>query len=666
MQQLSEGWRTNSRGAAPSRLHSVDRTGRPMALIPLSSAHLLVLLFIAWAISLHSSSSSALPAPTTWSMPPFPFTVGAPLSFAWPFPTTAFHALSWPAIWTALTSFSHEKEEPEDEEEAAGDEEPLIADQSQRDSHPQHLSTSRRLVLATMGAISSTILVVAVVVVMLSLLSQPSHLPLPVAAASPTPEPSIASEYVTDLSIPSSLLFQFGEGKPAPGFGFKLNNLLLAAVTCLSFHDNRTLFLSDSGWIYSSFLHLFLPPLPSAPHLPGWDDSAESNNAAAIHEAMAWPPLLSSLPITVRIRPSPANFSAGECSGGDALRCVPATSPSLSGMRGSLVYDIALTLPSSSYLSASSIPSASSAHLREYKHQQRTARHVSVDGGYAYGWWPDIRSTEPVPPPTWLPLFLSMSSPQMLMAYNNASHFLATHSLPMPHLLYVLEHRLMHRLLIVSPSIRRAVRKWLSRFQLRSGAKRRQKLLSAALRGDSVTWPFQTPTYSPGNAFIALHVRRQDKSRERPLVESRHYLEQVDDIIRGDPDLRAAFPAISPRMRNCTAKFYPQVVLLSDDINAVFTEMRELRPCYRFIYPDIATSLVARTDEVSYAAMTPALQEEEAERLLSALVLLSEADYTVLTYSSNIGRLVAMSRGWVDSVWEKHVRSVDGDSWTPW
>jgi hypothetical protein len=162
---------------------------------------------------------------------------------------------------------------------------------------------------------------------------------------------------------------------------------------------------------------------------------------------------------------------------------------------------------------------------------------------------------------------------------------------------------------------------------------------------------------------------------------------------------------------NSTGWRQPQVVLMSDDALSLW-EMRKLRPCWNWFVPEeipplqefASDSLVARYNPNSKISKSEFLvnelrqnaAEEQFARdrfhnewmlqhnhvnqdqfnaldgfermrqtrfLMVGMIFLSISDYSIMTYSSNVGKLVATSRPWLDTL-QNRLISLD-QHWSP-
>ncbi|CAK8682849.1 unnamed protein product [Clavelina lepadiformis] len=124
--------------------------------------------------------------------------------------------------------------------------------------------------------------------------------------------------------------------------------------------------------------------------------------------------------------------------------------------------------------------------------------------------------------------------------------------------------------------------------------------------------------------YVSFHVRRTDKLHsEARYFNIEEYMQHVVNWYERDEE----------HARSYTRKVY----VASDDLANVIPDARSKYPDYEFLYH-------AAHEDKPLKSMTQFVQdrEEEAEliSLVCDLMILSQSDYFVGTYSSNIGRLV--------------------------
>ena len=242
--------------------------------------------------------------------------------------------------------------------------------------------------------------------------------------------------------------------------------------------------------------------------------------------------------------------------------------------------------------------------------------------------------------------------------------------LPAPPLLFVEKQRIFHDLLILRPEYRSQAADVLQRL----GWTTRSSLWEAAWRRHSAQ-AAPVPSASSGSSsrpYLAFHVRRQDKSVEFKEMPLSVFIAAAERVVSNDLQLQQAFGVVSSssclptREANASAEQYAvQLMLLTDD-DSTLAELRRLRPCWRVETPFPAEPGMVRKGDGQVAQQSSHWKQEMARRLLVSLVLLTEADYAIVTFSSNIGRLVALARGWVDFSWAGRTVSLDTDWFHIW
>ena len=183
-----------------------------------------------------------------------------------------------------------------------------------------------------------------------------------------------------------------------------------------------------------------------------------------------------------------------------------------------------------------------------------------------------------------------------------------------------------------------------------------------------------------GRRYVAVHVRRGDKLRSLKVRKdadpSAFFLRAVRDIVNASAALAAvvsdgAFVAPSTVISEACAALgsqaalpQPDVVLVSDDAT-VYSTLPLLAPCWRWHFPFGGPAHISDRpstgghDQSTFDVMELAERESAAMNFLCQLMTLVLADHAVVTYSSNVGRLVATIRGWQDSHVERRVHSLD-------
>ena len=221
--------------------------------------------------------------------------------------------------------------------------------------------------------------------------------------------------------------------------------------------------------------------------------------------------------------------------------------------------------------------------------------------------------------------------------------------------------------------------------------------------------------------YVGIHLRRGDKEGELKNVHHleyatvSRYVDAAEAFIGSEARLNASWPVMTkaavladhsasrwqlldqPTADSCAAWWrqqddalqlpQPHVVAVSDD-PASYVTLRQYRPCWRWMFPaehefwsaegrewrpasDRQQAAAGNTGGHSQWTFNG---EPEAKRLsatagvLIDMLLLSMADCVVLTLSSNIGRMVALSRGWWDVHVERRLTSLDElvDKWRPY
>ena len=452
-----------------------------------------------------------------------------------------------------------------------------------------------------------------------------------------------------------TLLVDFG-AMLGNGFGSRANSVLQAACSALREVDDRHLFIRDTGWNYQTFASYFLPPPDVAPTLPGWNDGCDRN--VSIWQQLYWPPAFNTRSIQV----------VDSAAAGDAAP-------------KHLVHDAELVdrYPSALYISASTAPSFAypftapcliphpldieDQHGSEAMEISRTHPHKKARHGYAYAHPQLTQREEPMRFFTFPPdirAHLRLSSPAQLA--NNRS-------LAVPSELYLLYNRMLHFLFVLKPALRQRAMDFFTSHGLRTRSaaiEAVRRRLEQQARDNTSSSSSSSPLSFPGIGSIACHVRRADKFTEARPISSVVYLQEVERIAFADRELYASFPALpaalAGRCGNHTRQV--QVVLASDQLN-ITDEFRLLQPCFAYHTLPRPADFVARRDEGTMWSMGSVARVVTTEHFMVELVLMSEADYAVVTFSSNVGRLIGTSRGWLDMAWENRMRSLDNSFWTP-
>ena len=541
------------------------------------------------------------------------------------------------------------------------------------------------------------------------------HLPLPSAASSPSPQPA--------QSAAAALPATFCERLPVcrrtlvldlrttrVGFTSRIDQLLQSAIACLREFDNRVCLVDDREWNYFSLSLLFTPAPPALPVLRGWNDP-DTNQTLAVMQQLQWPPVWSARRLRVDSAspappPSPINTTAGTGRAhlvSDALSIDPQLSPELEtalasaysaaevrfdpeadsfpalllrqpGCAGSSTVDLHNGFCSAAY--RSEYMSWDWGDTRSAASRRKVRQHPHVLSAAPYGYqleWSDPLRLQMVTGDlltNTLRLQLSLSSPHL---FPSADRGAASPALQSPPVIFMLKQRMLHLFFTLRAEHREQAALRLRQWKLRSrGAVWEQIMLE--LRGRAQTLSRAAAPDAPaapsldvygrvnGSGSIAVHIRRQDKRQEAEPVALAAYIQAAEHIVGLDHGLRASFPPLPAELREqCGSAPHVQLIVLTDDPTVV-PELAAARPCWRLHLPYEPDKQLERRGASDQLELPSALKRVSAERLMVELVLASEADYAVVTYSSNIGRLLAINRGWRDSHWEGRVVSVD----VPW
>ena len=489
------------------------------------------------------------------------------------------------------------------------------------------------------------------------------------------------------------------------GLGSKVDQLLTIAIASLREFDARFAFLDDRAWSYYALQLLFMPAPAITPILHGWnDDGADQTRAMELQ--LAWPPVWSTRPLFLdRDLPclqdehrSPAQRAAGLQVNLSSVSASGFT-PSAAELR---VLSAASRLHACSTVERDLYPYAllspacglqvpvlrhhsclcSAAHADEYRLRYdyynpvrgadwvklQNETHLACAGPYGFRshWMAVVRDVK-VALPLSLDLrrVLALSQPRQF-AGPDAAAFASLQ--PAPRVFY-LKQRLLRDQFVVRPELRQEARQLLQRWGLRLRSEVREALWTHIARNAPSADSPAVVRAVPGIAGIACHIRRRDKAREAAAVPVARYVQAIEELLAADADLRAGFLSLqrSSADASCAAAgnashaLSVQVIVLTDDGSAV-QELRGLRPCWSFLHPFPFQSELARVSDVEMVKLPLESKRTMARRLLVELLLLSEVDYAVVTHSSNIGRITAVSRGWPDSEWERRVVSID----VPW
>ena len=244
--------------------------------------------------------------------------------------------------------------------------------------------------------------------------------------------------------------------------------------------------------------------------------------------------------------------------------------------------------------------------------------------------------------------------------------------LPLPHPLMLLKRRLLRWLVQPRDEEKERVRQWLQQVGLRP------KLTLDEWRERKRGGGGGRQAAGEGRRYIGVHVRRGDKVQSLKMSRNADvgpvYIQAIHHLLNSSlahltqPTPPSPSTSPSPLTDACTAlgpaSPQPDVVLVSDD-PAVYSSLPQLAPCFRWHFPFAATGAEAVSrvsgghDQVVFDSLELGEREALTRDFLCQLLTLVLADYAVVTYSSNVGRLVATLRGWHDSHVERRVRSID-------
>ena len=511
---------------------------------------------------------------------------------------------------------------------------------------------------------------------------------------------------VSQLSVgycPRSHLYSLADNSFGLGVGLVL--LLQTAQVCNVHLQNKTLFIRDIDWNYHSWSSLFLPPSAMAPLLGGWDnDTARgvSNNLTeASWDQLSWPPALSTLPLSF-IQPKDTtamnDYFRHGANGGEypssMLAPTPRTAPSFA-MPYSQSTECLLPHGGSSIAATADWTLNSLA-----SHTRGVQQFAEISAGII------SKTLNPFTVPPYHLQYLFLSSPHLWGNERSRSRFsmdswltnttlLETEFLhssrlsSLPDARFLMMQRIWHQSVVPTPYLRHEAQTILRSNNLRTrsvrvSALRRQLRRLGLMRSD----PYPTssaslfPESPTGHGYIALHVRRQDKQTEWSPTPAFRYLEEVELILAEDKELVSSFPTVpfsslssaclhhvkssnESMMGNSSTgseMLYsqPQIVFVTDDPHC-HSEFMALRPCWNFLI-DPAKSFAAsieRKGDVTWQSLSPEDRRVQAQKLVIEMTLVAEADYAIVTFSSNLGKCLWFDRGWSDIAWEHRLRSVD-------
>ena len=440
-----------------------------------------------------------------------------------------------------------------------------------------------------------------------------------------------------------------GPGSDAPqrAGGSRLNSVLQAAASALREIDDRQLFLRDDGWNYQTLATYFLPPADVAPLLADWNDGDNSSRLQGMREQLYWPPAFNARSLNVTLEQRVPSVGLLQ------LR----HAPGLVDVYPAALLVSASAAPSFAYPLTARCRIPHEFDLREQPGGSRAEqlRHPHIRAVHTYGNDNPLlarladRPMPDFPFPPDLQQHLQLSSPSELQRPNR--------SLPAPSQLFVLYNRLLHQLFVLRPESRQRARDFFSAHGLRTR--------SAAAEAVRLRKAGAQASFS-GIGSIACHVRRTDKFYEAALLNASAYVREAERIVASDSELYASFPPLPAELRGRCGGHTRQVHLLlaSDDLN-ITAEFTRAQPCFRYLSLPRPADFRQRTGEEALMQMSSRERVSSTQHLMAEMVLLSESDYVILTFSSNLGRLIGTSRGWLDMAWEQRVRSLDKQGWSP-
>ena len=273
-----------------------------------------------------------------------------------------------------------------------------------------------------------------------------------------------------------------------------------------------------------------------------------------------------------------------------------------------------------------------------------------------------------------------------------------------PPLLFTLKRRMMWHYMRIQEDLTAAARSLMFKWNIRSRIHPLQHMRELLDRNQlqldltEYSWLFTDQLRRNLHAarFISLHLRRGDKVKESALLSPKTFLEHIEGIIESDQRLTSSWPtyndaAVRPSTCNMTSGGrIPHIFLMSDDIT-MFYHVRILRPCWRILHvqplpklidvldaaqvsdiPFISTmdelqqnSLLyerfeanvtsalsgwinsnTHVSEAQFNALPANVRRELFRSMALELMFVSTADYSLTTESSNLGRIIHLSRGW--------------------
>ena len=226
---------------------------------------------------------------------------------------------------------------------------------------------------------------------------------------------------------------------------------------------------------------------------------------------------------------------------------------------------------------------------------------------------------------------------------------------PSPHPYLLMKRRYVRQWVQPVPEVGDRVRRWLRDTGLRPKG----------------TWD------EGGRRYIGVHVRRGDKVKSLGMKESADvapfYIRTVLEALNTST-LHSLHPFALTSIQSRTPSSLtsaclemgeeallpqPDVVLVSDD-HSVYETMPLLAPCWRWHFPFVGEGRgLGGHQQQRFDGMELEEREEVTLDFVCQLMALVLADEVVVTYSSNVGRLIATIRGWQDSQVEHRVHSLD-------
>ena len=489
--------------------------------------------------------------------------------------------------------------------------------------------------------------------------------PMSVSSYSPSPSHASLSEPEPSLSVaplcPRSLVLPLALNQH--GWGVKMRHVVSNALLCNRRLQNRSFFMTEANWNYHSWTAGFLPPAGRlAPLLPGWDEP-HINRTEAAWQQLYWPPALSARRLRLTEKRDEGRLATLLHEDGQDL--YPASSLSPQPATAS-----AFAFP----FDTDCLPPVQ----RSMQHKSSTAwldLNVSLPLPHLRGlmemWdWAWERLGSEIPeralPPDALD-FLLLSSPhlfgnssrrqQLGLALGNprlSSALLEPGYIQPPYEHYLLSNRIWHQLAVLRPELRVEVRRVLERHSLRSRSQTHEWILAQLQSPRPHASHTPTSASLAGRPFFGLHVRRQDKVEEATPLPASAYVAAVEAVLAKDDQLVASLPAV-----NCSGRLQPEpVVYIMTDEPQAAAEFPLLRPCWRFVIDPFGSVIpgLTRKNESQWNSLPADDRLQQTRRLLLEATLMSEAEYAIMTGSSNMAMIFMINRGWIDYVWEKRLQ----------